>query len=172
MNRIFIFQLIESFPRTFHVSYWWQAIIQLIVLCKMLQNCLTLPMLPITANFHSVCRDSRSFYQYAIYKFGKGNPVVVWEILYVCRCCHMVRSIIKNDRTHISFYFLFFSYTSYIVGINLVNCCAWSLCNDLGSTIFSILTINFDRKRYKPKSLILYDAVMLRTLHNNWSVVL
>ena len=83
---------------------------------------------------------------------------------------HMVRSVTKNDRTLIFFYF-WFSYMPYIVGIGIVKCWSWSLCNDLGST-FSILTINFHRKNYKPKSLIWYDVVLLLTLHNNYVAVL
>ena len=78
---------------------------------------------------------------------------------------HVVRSVTKNEGTLFSFYF-WFSYMSYIIGISIVKCWSWSLCNDLGST-FSIFTINFDRKKHKPKSPIWYDVVMLHTLHNN-----
>ena len=138
------------------------------------------------------------------YLFGKGNLVIVWTILYIWRCYHVVRSVIKNkkkqqqqkktttknnnnnkkkkttkkqktttktttttknDRTHISFY-IWYSYTSYIVCIGIVKCWSWSIYDDLGSTV-CILTTNFDSKMYKSISLSLYDAVMLCTLHNN-----
>ena len=36
------------------------------IMLHMLQNCFTLPVLPINAYFHSVFLDYRSFYQYAI----------------------------------------------------------------------------------------------------------
>ena len=64
----------------------------------------------------------------------------------------MVCSVTKNDRTQISLYI-------------------WSIYDDLDFTV-CILTTNFDSRRYKPISHSLYDAVMLCTLHNNWSFVL
>ena len=73
-----------------------------------------------------------------------------------------------------SFLFIFdlaISYMSNIVGIIIVKCWSWSFCNVPGST-FYVLTLNFDRKNYKPKSLIWYDVVMLHRLHNNKAAVL
>ena len=133
----------------------------------MLQNCFTLPMLPVNDYFHSVCLVSMSLcYNICFEKkiqllFGQSymfGDVIIW---YVQRQ--------KNNRTHISFY-IWFSYTSYIVCISIVKCWSWSIYDDLGSTV-CFLSTNFNSKRYKPISLSFYDAVMLRTLHNNWPYV-
>ena len=168
MNRFFIFLAIETFPRIFNASYWWPATIQLIRLCNICyKNCFTLPMIPINAYFHSVCLISMSLCYNICVK--KRNPVIVLTILYVWRCYRMVRSVTKMIE-HISFLYIWFSYTSYIVCISIVNCWSWSIYDDLGS-IVCFLTTNFNSKRYKLISLSLYDAVMLRTLHNNWPYV-
>ena len=153
MNTCFLFQAIETFPRILNDSYWWPAIIQLIRLCNTCyKNCFTLTMLPTNAYFHSVCLVSMSLcYNICLEKeiqllFGQSYSL---EILY-----HMVRSVTKNDRTHISFY-IWFSYYSYIVCISIVKCCSWPIYDDLVSNV-SILTTNFDSMRYLQISFSCY----------------
>ena len=135
---------------------------------------------------------------YAIIFVWKRKSSYCLDNLNVWRCYHMVRSVTKKKKkqtkkqttttktnkqtkkkkkkkkkkhkTHVSFY-IWFSYTSYIVCISIVKCWSWSIYDDLGSTD-CILTTNFDSRRYKPISLSLYDTVLLRTLHKNWSSVL
>ena len=134
--------------------------IQLIRLCNidMLQK---LVYVAYVTNFHSVCLVSMSVcYNICSEReiqllFGQSymfGDVIIWYVQWQN----------KNDRTQISFY-IWFSYTSYIVCISIVKCWSWSIYDYLDSTV-CILTINFDSRRYKPISLSLYNAAMLRTL--------
>ena len=138
----------------FNDSYWWPAIIHIIRLCN---TCYKIVL-------HYLCYQQMLIFihsalfpgLYAIIFVWKRNPVIVRTILYVWKCYHMVRSVTKNknDRTHISFY-IWISYTSYIVCISIVKCWWLSIYDDLGSTV-CILTTNFDSRRYKPISLSCY----------------
>ena len=167
MNRIFLFGAIQTFIRIFNASYWWPAIIQLIRLCNICyKNCFTLPILPINAYFHSV---RLVFMSLAIIFVLKRKSSYCLDNLICLEMLSYSTFSDKNDRTHISFH-IWFSYTSYIVCISIVKWWSWSIYDDLGSTV-CFLTINFNSKRYKLISLSLYDAVMLRTLHNNWPYV-